>query len=369
MQITYFPYINLHNCDEVVIPELNAVIWNFDRKASEYIPDATTRDKVKRLLATNTRGNREIENIGVLSIGATDFRQFNADEIEVLHEIKLLLFLSRLAKSNMRPDADRMTTAENLSFVIQNFEMDNEHIAESAGHIIRLNAGGYTIDETKFRAAGYIVFPLVFALDGLTLKTLLEIRTKRPHVYKRILRAAELFMRSYFNDPYVDNNSRILLMLAAFETLMDLPDDGQQRRHFKEIVKQYVDTPADRQHSFFSERGNRKVRERGSMKVKWADRLYVLRNHIIHGNLIKPREFFFEGTQQRHIDIAVLFFVFLCHAKMTKSLRRKIFLDEIVWGEIDNPDDPNTMGFTFDDHELQRRIASAFRNWRGGHTP
>lgn len=367
MQIIYFPYINLRNHDEVAIPELNAVIWNFDRKANDYIPDATTRDKVKRLLAANTRGNEAIENIGVLSMGNTDFRTFSSLEVQALHEIKLLLFLSRLAKSNTKPDADRMTTAENLSFVIQNFEMDNEYIAESAGHIIRLSAAGYTIDETKFRAPGYVVFPLVFNLDSSTLKTLLEMRAKRPLIYKRILRACELFMRSYFNDPYVDDNSRILLMLAAFETLMDLPDDGQQRRHFKEIVKQFIDIKTDKQRSFFSERGNgRKVRERGSMKVRWADRLYVLRNHIIHGNTIKSSQFYFEGTQQRHIDIAVLFFVFLCHAKMTRSLKRRVFFDEIVWSEIENHDGSSSMGFTFNDHELKRDIADALRKWRSG---
>src|SRR5258706_7241223 len=99
MQITYFPYLALNNLE--VIPCGDIKVWNFDTKAEEFIPNEQLRDKVKRLLESNVKNERTLPGIGVLSIGATDFRQFSDEEFETASEVRLILFLSFLAKNNI----------------------------------------------------------------------------------------------------------------------------------------------------------------------------------------------------------------------------------------------------------------------------
>lgn len=355
MQLFYFPYISLKKVDEIKFPDLNAKVWNFDRKATDYIPNQTLRIQICRILAINMRGPDRVQDIGILSIGDVDFRAFGQSEIEVARQVRLRLFLAFSAKNNtLQRSANTgsfMATAENFSFVIQNFTVGNEHIAESAGAIVTLTAGGYTIDELTFQAPGYIITPIQFRLDESMLGALAEMKQKRPRVYDRMLLATDFLFRSYFNDPYVDINSRILLCTVAFEVLLDLPDDNQQRRKFKEAIAQYLNLPDEKTVTYWSERGRgRKAKEHETMKVKWADRLYVLRSHTIHGNKVRPVEYSFEG-KQRHIDISMLFFIALLRAKINKSLRRKIFLNRIKWSKyIDNNDGGvECEGFEFDD--------------------
>ena len=72
-----------------------------------------------------------------------------------------------------------------------------------------------------------------------------------------------------------------------------------------------------------------KISETKSIKVKWADRFYILRNHIIHGDVVLDPEFLFE--HQRHIDIATMFFVLLTKKLFNERLGDTIFYDRIIW--------------------------------------
>ena len=197
-----------------------------------------------------------------------------------------------------------------------------------------------------------------FCLDGLMLEALAETKQKKPQIYKRLLRASDLLFCSYFNDPYVNIDSRMLLTIAAFEVLLNLPDDSHQRKKFKEMVAKYDDLPDERKVTYRSERSRGPQPETATRKVKWADRLYVLRNHIIHGNKVKPIEYSFDG-KQRHIDIAMLFFIFLVRAKINKSLRREIFIDRIEWKKYvdNNGDDVEYEGFEFGWDGRRRRLS------------
>ncbi len=368
MQLFYFPYISLKDTDEIVFADLGARLWNFDKKAADYITDATLRDQIGRILATNVQGPNRLQGIGVLSIGNTDFRQLNDQEIGIAHEISQRLFLASSALNNVmsRTGATGLSlrTAENFSFVIQNFQLGNDHIAESAGFIVHQTAGGYTVDEITFQAPGYIILPMQFRLDVNMLEALATMRLKRPLVYRRILRATDLFFRSYFNDPYVDINARILLATAAFAILLDLPDGRHQREKFKEIVARYANLPREKTVSFWSERGKgSKVNEHGTRKVQWVDRFYSLRNHIVHGNVIKPRDYFFEGSQ-RHIDIAMIFFIFLIKARINKSLRHEQFSDRIIWDKFTDSSGAEYRGFVTDDGGLRQAISRSFRHYR-----
>lgn len=92
MQVTYFPYINLKKRPEVNFGNIR--IWNFDLKASSEIKDKKLLDIVTKLIRSNVSKGNPIEGIGIVSIGSTDFREFNDNEMKMIKETRLLLFLA-----------------------------------------------------------------------------------------------------------------------------------------------------------------------------------------------------------------------------------------------------------------------------------
>ena len=84
MQIIYFPYLHLQDIDELSFGDIK--VWNFKKKATSYVPDEPLRNQVHALLNTNVIGKKVIEDMGILSIGKTDFREFNQEEMETAKE-------------------------------------------------------------------------------------------------------------------------------------------------------------------------------------------------------------------------------------------------------------------------------------------
>lgn len=356
MQIVYFPYLSIKNIDELDFGDFK--VWNFDRKAEQYIPDTDLREYITKLMAMNVTRKQSIKDIGILSIGAVDFRQFNDEEMVLANEARLLMFISYLSQVNVKaagPNAGHsIATSENFTYVTQNFEPQSDYISEQNGFIVRMLVGGYTVEETTFNSPPFLLTPMRFSLDGEMIRHLLMFRKKQKRLYKRIMRAVDLLYESYFNDSYLSLNARILLQVGAFEVLLDLPEQGQ-RRVFKDLIHQYIDNPREKTVSFSSERGNTKVKERASRKVKWADRFYTLRNHIIHGNVVPIEDFYFE-KKQRHIDISLLFFVLVIKKLINEKLPRPYYFDSIEWKKTSYAID-DQYGFEFVDHSIMRRLA------------
>jgi hypothetical protein len=240
MQIIYFPYIALGEK-----PELDfgiAKVWNFSKKAEEYIPDEELREYIRSILNSNVSHNRTIEDIGVVSIGEVNFREFTEEEFQTINEVRLIMFLSFLSRNNTvgrKANAGAyMATSENYEFFIQRFQPYDEHISESTGHIINIGIGGYKIGEKEFYKPSHVNTPLRFSIDGLLISNLIKLNKQGgKKLYKRILRATDLLFESY-NNPNLSKNARVLLQLAAFETLLDISHNGQ-KEDFKDKVEKY----------------------------------------------------------------------------------------------------------------------------------
>src|SRR5258708_1838061 len=129
MQLIYFPHLMLGNIDELSYG--NVKVWNFQRKANEYIPDETLRNKIKALLATNKYGGQSIQDMGILSIGDIDFREATQEDMNIANEIKLVLFLTYIAQNNVKEQGAnaglRIATSENFLFVLQNFLLESDY--------------------------------------------------------------------------------------------------------------------------------------------------------------------------------------------------------------------------------------------------
>jgi hypothetical protein len=354
MQILYFPYLMLGNLDEITYG--NVKVWNFRKKADEYIQDEALRQKIKTLLATNKYEGQPIQDMGILSIGEIDFRHATEEEIDTANEIKLMLFLTCLARNNVRAQGANaghyIATSENFLFVVQNFLLESDYISESAGYIVHKTVGGYKMNERSFITPAHVLKPFVFGFNSDLSETLLKLKSEDSNLYARILRATDLFFQSYFNNTDVSLNARILLQVGALAVLLDLPNDGQQRRRLKEAVEKLTSLPNDPIETFQFEKGNTLKSETKSIKVKWADRFYTLRSHIIHGNEIPSTEFLF--ASQRHIDIATMFFVLLIEKLLNERFGEKIFYDKIMWNTFKDEDWVDQAGFVFHDGSLEK---------------
>jgi hypothetical protein len=359
MQLIYFSHLMLGNIHEITYG--NVKVWNFQKKADEYIQDEALRQKIQRFLATNIYAGQAIQDMGILSIGDIEFQEATPEDIDTANEIKLVLFITCLARNNVKAQGANaghyIATSENFVFVVQNFQLESDYLSESAGYIVHKMVGGYKVGEISFIAPSHVLKPFVFGFNNDLLETLLKLKSKDSNLYARILRATDLFFQSYFNNTDVSLNARILLQVGAFEVLLDLPNDGKQRRRLKEAVEKFVCLANDVTETYQFEGWKGVLQtETKSIKVTWADRFYTLRNHIIHGNEVPLSEFLF--ALQRHIDIATMFFVLLVEKLLNDRFGEKIFYDQIIWGKVNENFENKHDGFLFYDGSLAKYFST-----------
>lgn len=362
MQFTYFPYLTLLDREEISFGDIK--VWKFDTNYQKYIKDIQLQKIVKELIESNVSNNKPIEGMAVISIGDTDFRELSQEEFQIVNEVRLILFLSFLSRTNVNvsgPNAGHyLATSENFTFTVQNFDPNSESIAQQNGFIVKKTDGGWKRGDLLFHAPPFIPKPLKFNIDDDIINKLLRIKKNNKRVYERILRATDFMFESYFNDPYVSINARLLLQVDSFEVLLNLPET-KQREKLKELIKKYAVRQGEKKRSYLSERGlNKKTKEIESIKVKWADRFYVLRNHIIHGTKVKIDEFYFI-KKQSHLDIAPKFFVLLTKEIINEKLKLRYFRDNIQWNTYEDSNGDIRKGFVYDDGTLQRKLSKKYR--------
>ncbi|MFC2068004.1 hypothetical protein ACFLTP_03215 [Chloroflexota bacterium] len=153
--------------------------------------------------------------------------------------------------------------------------------------------------------------------------------------------------------------------MGAFEMLLNLPE-SQQRKVFKDLIENATTGSKEKRYAYHYEIRNNKRKDRRSIKGIWADKFYTLRNHIIHGQKILPRQFVFKKSQ-RHTDIALLFFVFLIKMQINKSLKKRIFVQRIDWGKVEDTTTGNK-GYNFNYMIVPklRWIKTGPRKWKVG---
>jgi hypothetical protein len=344
-----------------------ALLWNFDTNQHR-IADPDLLNRVKELIAMYRERGRDplrgaaIHDVGVVAVGSEDFRRLGEKEFQEVQELRYILFLCCLA-SNTRlghNGAHMMVTAENFDVIRQNFVLDSDYLAEQTGVLISMTVMGYRIRETRFIRPAYVNRPTRFRYDERLLSQLKLLRSVNRQLYRRLTRAAAVFLESYYNSPRVDVRARVVLQVAAFEILLDLPEQ-QPRKAFKDAVERLLSDSGERRYRYKFQMGDRKVWESRTIKGIWADRLYTLRNHIAHGETIPQREYEFRG-RQHHLVISPLMFVSctkrLLEAALESSSKCRPFFERIVWGQIRPADeyDEELRGFQIQE-DFARRFA------------
>jgi hypothetical protein len=363
--VTYLPYLNMGETAEIGFGSVK--IWNFDKKKDEYITDPALKAKLEKIFYTHVADGKPIAGIGIFSIGANDFREFDDAEKAQLRIARILLFICFVARCNLEKRGGNaghsMATTENFDVIVQRFLMGDDHISESSGEIVHFNRFNFDISQVTFQRPGFVPTPWRIDLDMDLAKMLLELQASNPTEFEKIINAGEIFMQGYYNSHYISQNARVLLQMSAFEILLDLPEQGQ-RKAFKEVIKQRTVVAGEPTFSHQSERsGGRFETEMLTKKEIWADLFYTLRNHIIHGNTPPAADFAFENTQS-HTDIAILFFILMLRKKMEDALPKYPCYDEIKWESWNDPLGHNLEGFVY--HRSLRQLWETLANQASG---
>lgn len=351
-QLILLPYIGLRNQTSIRYGRVE--VWP-QSMLDDYVTSEELRTRIQLLLNSykaSSFGRRRSEpllGIGLVSVGARDFRPLAPTEIEEVHEFRHALFLSTLA-SNVTwsgPNAGHyMHTAENFSLVTQNFQLAGDYLSETSGMLVTVTNMGLKLGEVEFTTPTHVPRPLQFSYETDLMKLLWRLRRRNRQLYRRILNAVSVFIESYYNTPSVDIRARVLLQATAFEVLLDLPDTGQ-RREFKNLVEQLCGTPGERKYRYKFEAHSKRVAESRTLKAMWADRFYTLRNHIIHGKRIRNGEYRFRG-HQHHLVIAPMFFVLAAKKLVKLALPAELPLfDRIDWERLDDSDEDDSPTFGF----------------------
>ncbi|HSW37477.1 MAG TPA: hypothetical protein VLG37_03880 [Candidatus Saccharimonadales bacterium] len=377
MQIHFFPYLNMKDTEEVNFPGLNVKVWNYGKKADAYITDPDLRQTLDALMAINVSHRQTINDMGIISIGEFDGREFSDAEKALCEEAQRLLFIGAVSYSGVLDRGANtghyMFTSENFSMLQQSFELNGERMGIESGYIVRKWDAGYKINEVKFFRPDYTPTPMMFRGNSKVISDLLKLRKYQKRLYRRLMRAISIVMQAYFNDTKLSAQARILLMASAYEILFDLPEEGQ-RKELKDCFNRLFVEPNDIKRRYSSQRRKSARCPNGyeweieSIKVMWADKFYSLRNNIIHGSPIRPQDYNF-SDKQGHFDISILFFVLGLKKIMGTTPQIKQTVDEITWkktsDEVDlDEDEDDYEGFSYDELDSWQLITRSM--WRGG---
>jgi len=338
------PYINLGDVTEIDLGF--AKIWNYDQMKKTYLPDTKLREHIDKILRNyrmsypnNQKDGFEayppIHGIGIIYIGNKTTKQFDTNDNQKMNDARMIVFFSQLARRNTitrNVNAGHlMISSENYIASIFSAVVGSEHMSEQSGFVVPMMHGGLKIDENIYIRPKEVLTPS-FEIDKELFNALIKMRLKHKRAFRKIISAIEVFYESYYNSAHLSHNARILLQASAFEILLDTTTNNA-RIAMKDFLRREADYPEDRRYRYMSERskdGKKKVQEIETKRVMWADRFFTLRNHIIHGQVPREKEYYF-GAWQSHFDIALYFFVFLVKRDIEKDLRKDTFNDDVVW--------------------------------------
>jgi hypothetical protein len=352
MQITYMPYLHMIRHPEMDFPDLNIKVWNYSARKDKYVSDANAKIILDALMASNVYHGRPIDDMGIISIGNIDFREFTQNERSLCNEVRILLFAGSLfwgALSDPGPNkGHNVVTSENFDTVWQNFSLeDTGRMSIVSGSIVIKRDMGYRISDLLFNRPEYVPTPTQFKGNDDIIKLLLKLRKRQKRLYRRIMSALEIVMQAYYNDTKVPESARILLMASAYEILFDLPEE-HQRRILKEKFKELFVLESDPKRKYKSARLKGKfVIEEESIKVMWANQFYELRNLIIHGGKVKNSDYLFLN-KQRQLDIAILFFALGVKKIAGQCDGFNETHNSIEWKKHTEPGEPKNSSFNYE---------------------
>ena len=287
------------------------------------------------------------KGVGIVFLGEPTFGPLGEADRARVDDFRAIAFLGALSSSVHRTGpngAQSILTAENFDLVFYSFVPGQERISEQSGILVQMHAIGNRIATTKYVRPQFVPSPIHVDLDTALLKSLEAMPRGNKLLVRRIVRAADAFRNSYYNTPSLDKHARVLLQAAAFEILLDLPEQFQ-RLVFKNRVEELLASPGERKYAcVYRVHGKSHPDQPRTVYGLWADHFYQLRNGIVHGESLGKNAFHFRHGNH-HLQDSQHIFIGCVKAVINEAYRkagRKLHHADLVFyerGNIDDDDD------------------------------
>jgi len=287
MQIWFMPWADLGQ--ELRLGPV--IFWPFKKMAKSKIQDQSVLTHLHRYFGyyVDHRG-QSVDTITICSRRTNDFRVLRgqkASDIRKASDALIFTIISDATKAAVCTNNRTLgpPSADRYELLTQNFQPGNNHLSIQAGSLL---SGGWKI--------GDISFPMPWCLGGSFGSPNDKIIQGFDRAFgrgipkdfrDRLFRALEWFRLAHTESDKVSSVSKVVMMATAFEIVLNLPMVGDKSGRFAdELEKRCAITQSLRQ-----TRLDRKGKNQTRAKVAWWGwDFYKLRNAIVHGDVIRPRQ-------------------------------------------------------------------------------
>lgn len=292
----------------------NFIIWPYHSKKHDLIKDGVLLEHLDKLVESYQLQNGGIiRNPTVVSVNSVKFSNPNRFSISKIEAMKNALLFAGVLENNQW----NFITSDNLETYYQRFIVGEMNISMQGGVIHRILAGGYKLGEVAFLKPEHVNIPFHFRPSGNLIRALedcMEHATSVPGK-NQVIQALSPFFNVYRNSHEQSQQSRILLLIIAFELLFG--ESGRPK--FKKNVLKYSTLGFTKKFKTYNypivNYGNVTNHEQLTLHQIWAEEFYKLRHKIIHGDTVFNDDLVFKDLnglvkpREPHFYIAVNFFV------------------------------------------------------------
>lgn len=298
-----FPYFPTMNVD-FSINRLH--VFNLWQLKDKYIEDSLVKQKVEQFCALYVDSNLETVSTLALAVfdGNYDFRPMSDEEIRDLQRYALALLFC----SVIRNEQNSVCVSEQFNLFHQSFDPTQDSIAYSTGSYYRV-LNWQSLGQTKLVRPEYVpTETLLYRFDEKLFGALCNMIDARRPEDDSIIRALEWVRYAHMNAEGIGNESRLVMMTTAFETLFNLPRRDktfQFSNRLEQIIKvDQLDVYANTKIAQIGLSRTQRLRPDGTLVMGnnnqplewtmygwWARDLYDLRSKIVHGDVLTPADF------------------------------------------------------------------------------
>lgn len=231
-----------------------------------------------------------VQNPTIVTYSGTAFRKLQSKTISELYDIRSALIFSSFLKNN----SWSFSTTDNFEIVFQRFNVGDDGIALQGGFLHGILSGGLRISNTVFTTPPHIhVSTFENGFEGRVLAALIKCIDQQESVpgCSTIIRSLKSYASAYRNSHEIDQASRILSMITAFELLFGV----SSRAQFRSNILNYSEELSPTRYSYQEEdtrTGNSRPITLTGIQI-WAEEFYKLRHKIIHGDIVTYEDYSF----------------------------------------------------------------------------
>ncbi len=302
LQVSFLPWAGFEQ--SIVIGPIT--FWPYYKEADQRINDPEVRLHLDRHFKSHVdHQGSPVKTITVCSYGDSGFRPLNDEQTNDLRDaVNALLFASIAPHIKNAVESGNHSlgpaTADVFEWISLNFVPGIDHLAVRAGSLTHM---GLKIDNIFFSkpwaTGGMLWKPSASLVDGLSECFAPEVA---PEARECIFRSLEWFRMVHLENNSVSALAKVVMMVMAFEVLLQFK---MSKWKFVAAVQKCL----AHEESFKGSRPNIK----GEMKELtladcWAWDFYELRNRIVHGAKIEPKEFQY-SSEWTHGTVADVVFL------------------------------------------------------------